>query len=100
MRFENYQLDVVSAATGVGAARKCEDMTEKTVVATGIAGGCKLDIEGTVDGVNWVKSSATGIAADGVTLVPETFAQVRVNRTVLGTGQPVATLAGRNAHTS
>lgn len=100
MRFESYQLDVKQDATGTGAALKCEDLADKTLVITGIAGGCVLDIEGTVDGALWVTSGTTkAINANAAVQLPETFAQIRVNRTTKGTGNPNVTLGARNSRT-
>lgn len=99
MRFERYDLDVVQGATGTGTAFRCAELADKWIQVNAIAGGATLTIEGTIDGTNWVTSAGPGtITANGIYAVDETFLDLRVNRTVQGTGNPTVKLAGRNGH--
>ena len=101
MRGERYQLKVVQNGTGtftpaidgqLGAAH----LSNKTVQMTGIAGGCSVSIEGTIDGTNWFASSAGAFTADGAKVIPESFYLIRTNRTVQGTGNPTVWMLAHN----
>lgn len=96
MRKEDYDLNVVQGGTGVGTARTCGELVDKWVQVFGIAGGCVIRIEGTIDGTHYVTSGAN-ITADGVYEIPEAFLKVQVNRTATGTGNPTVKLTGRQA---
>lgn len=95
MRLEHYSLNVVQAGVGTGTAFPCRDHLDKWVQVTGIAGGAAVTIEGTIDGATWVASTAGSLTANGIYEIPEAFDQMRVNRTVQGTGNPSVLLAGR-----
>lgn len=95
-------LAVAQNATGTsGTGTPVRHFYDKWVQVIGLAGGCELSIEGTIDGTNWSKSSANSggipgvINADGTYEVPEAWEKVRVNRTVQGTGNPTVKLAFR-----
>lgn len=99
MRFERYDLAVVQGGTGVGTVFNCSELSDKWIQVNGIAGGCTLTIEGTIDGTNYVTSAGPGtISADGIYAVEEAFLNFRVNRTAQGSGNPTVKLAGRNGH--
>lgn len=103
MRAETAALNVAVTAT-TGTPRATIDLTDKWVQIAGVAGGATFRVEGTLDGTNWVASGLAGvgpnITANGIYSVPEWHAQTRINRTVLGTGTPTATLFGRDGRTT
>jgi hypothetical protein len=96
MRSEPYDMNVVQGGTGAGTITPCRNHIDKWVQVAAIAGGCTLKIEGTIDGSNFVQSGAD-IVANGVYEVPEAFDQIRVNRSVAGTGNPTVKFIGRQA---
>lgn len=106
---------VAAIAPATAASTSTAELKGLGVQISGIAGGCVLAIEGTLDGSRWVRlcNLADGAAvnnvgstfsADGIyrlgmaKLDPEeqVIWAVRVNRTVLGTGTPVVTVFGRD----
>jgi hypothetical protein len=103
MRADPVSLNVPATAT-TGTAVECADLFDKWVQITGIAGGATFNVEGTIDGTNFVTSGLNGlgpnITANGVYEVPEGFVRIRLNRTVLGSGAPAGTLFARNARTT
>lgn len=95
MRSETHILNVVQDATGVGTAFGSAEFIDKMVQVAGIAGGATLVVEGTVNGSNWITEAT--IAADGVTVIDKPWVQLRINRTVQGTGNPTVRFVGRNS---
>lgn len=97
MRYETYDLDVVSGATGGGVAKRCEDLVDRCVSVSALAGGAAITIEGSIDGTTWTAVTASITVAGMAALTNvAAYKYVRTNRTVQGTGQPVVILAGRN----
>lgn len=95
MRQETYPMNVVQGGTGAGTSLPAQHFIDKYVQVFGIAGGCTLQMQGTIDGTDYVKSGAD-IVADGVYEIPEAFVLLRVNRSATGTGNPTVTFSGRN----
>lgn len=102
-----------------GSALNTENLSSANVQVAGITGGAVLQIEGTLDGSNWVPMildgqdilslSPTDISVDGIYHlgfcdfeVLLACSAMRVNRTVAGTGSPsvAVTLCGRDARTT
>jgi hypothetical protein len=99
MRPSYVDLPVVQGTTGAGAAQQVQNLVDKWVQVAGIAGGCVLQVQGSIDGTNYSQSGAN-ITADGTYPVDEAFDRVRINRSAAGTGNPTARLLGRDAATS
>jgi hypothetical protein len=105
MRFERYLVDV--PASGVGEIRDVHQLHDKWLHVSGLtAAGATLNFEVTCDETNFlaVQVAAFGdnplkdVIADGLYELPQNVYQVRINRTVAGSGEVVVTLAGRMAH--
>lgn len=115
-RFARITMPVVQDATGPGALVPVQDLEAPSVQLVGLAGGCSIRIEASIDGTNWLQlinsanPSASDFTTDGVyrLVLGTTFGgscgesplvYMRTNRTVQGTGNPVVTLGARNVRT-
>lgn len=98
MRSETYVLNV--PASGTGTPFPCANLIDKWVQVQGIAGGANLVVEGTFNGSAYIAATGGTLTADGEVNIKEAFVSMRINRTVVGTGSPTATLVGRNTRTA
>jgi hypothetical protein len=106
MRYEPRAVEV--PATGTGAQTDVREVHEKWLQVTGLTGlAATLNIEGSVDGANFLvlpvasfgADPAPDITADGLFEMPFTVAVVRIVRKVDGTpGTPTAVIGGRFSH--
>lgn len=100
MRHETVTLKVVAAATtGPSDSALVDDLVNKWVQVTGIAGGTTLQIEGTIDGTNFFDMLTSVISADGCYELPQAVKRLRTNRKVGGSGAPTVTLGAHNVRT-
>ena len=99
MRQEDYTLNVVQNGPGPGSLFTTRHFVDKWIQVHGIAGGCVLQVLGTLDGSNFVQSGAN-ITADGAYEIPEGFISIEINRSVQGTGNPTVAFTGRNERAS
>jgi hypothetical protein len=84
----------VPATQTQGSPTLVENLTAKYVQVTGIAGGCVVRIQGSLDGTNFFNIGAADINADGLQALPETVSHVRVDRKTVGTGTPSVVIGG------
>ncbi len=97
MRLDTRTLDVPATQTQ-GAAADVSTFTDKSVQISGIAGGATVRVQGRIGSLPFAPLG-TSITADGVYSFPESVTEMRVDRTAVGTGNPVvsAVLGGRFA---
>jgi hypothetical protein len=91
-----HALNVPTAATGAGTPQACRDLIDKWVQLSGtyIA---SVDVEASMAGT--YKKIATAVASGDFVEIPQNAKFVRINVTAWTSGQPVATLRGRDART-
>lgn len=95
MRGVHYSLDVKKAVAN-GDAFPTADLTEKWVHITGTF-VATLDIEGSMDGTNWIAFATE--AAPALVEIPATFKKMRISTTAYVSGTPLAALGALDART-
>lgn len=93
MRQESHALDV-KAGNLTGAPQSTEGLVEKWVHIRGTF-VATIEIEGTMDGTNWI-TFATETTAALVEVLPS-FKAIRIKTSGFSSGAPLATLGGRNS---
>ena len=98
MRAQYITLPVaVTTPPVAGAAQEVDHLRNKTVQFSGTF-VATLQLEGSLDGTNWV-AVESAVTAAGLVEVSHTLKQLRVKTTAYTSGTPVAVLVGLDART-
>jgi len=86
------------AAVAIGAAKSVERLTDKSLQILGTF-TATIDVEGTLDPAGATWGVIATVSAPGLTQIPGTYRQIRLNTTAHSSGTPVAYLGGRDDRT-